>query len=98
MLRLEDGHLPARHLGGCDWWGGRGLCHTANMETHALSPPAAPAIAETDVPVWAWALVALAVVALYFVMLENGAFLGHAAGTLHEFFHDGRHIAGVPCH
>ena len=47
---------------------------------------------------WAWALVALAAVVLYFVMLENGAVLSHAAQTLHEFFHDGRHFAGVPCH
>lgn len=67
------------------------------METHAL-PAAAPALPEIDVPVWAWALVALAAVASYFVMLENGAVLSQAAEALHEFFHDGRHFAGVPCH
>ena len=47
---------------------------------------------------WAWVLVALAAVVSYFVMLENGAVLSHVAETLHEFFHDGRHFAGVPCH
>ena len=73
------------------------VCDTELMETHAL-PSVAPAIPEVDVPVWAWALVALAAVASYFVMLENGVVLSHVAGTLHEFFHDGRHFAGVPCH
>ena len=79
-----------------------GVCDTARMQTHALPAavpaPAVPAMEEIDIPVWAWALVALAVLVSYFVMLENGAVLSHAAGTLHEFFHDGRHFAGVPCH
>ena len=79
-----------------------GVCDTARMQTHALPAavpaPAVPAIEEVDIPVWAWALVALAVVVSYFVMLENGAVLSQTAGTLHEFFHDGRHFAGVPCH
>ena len=72
------------------------------MQTHALPAavlaPTVPAIEEIDIPVWAWALVALAVLVSYFVMLENGAVLSQTAGTLHEFFHDGRHFAGVPCH
>ena len=74
-----------------------GVCHTAPMESHAL-PAAVPALPDVDVPVWAWALVALAVVVSYFVMLENGVVLSQVAETLHEFFHDGRHFAGVPCH
>ncbi|MXW96239.1 MAG: CbtB-domain containing protein [Acidimicrobiaceae bacterium] len=68
------------------------------MESRALPAPSAPAIAEIDIPIWAWALVALAAVVSYFVMLENGVVLSHVAETLHEFFHDGRHFAGVPCH
>lgn len=75
-----------------------GVCDTAGMETHALPAPVAPAFEKIAIPVWAWALVALAALVSYFVMLENGAVLSHAAGTLHEFFHDGRHFAGVPCH
>ena len=73
------------------------VCDTARMESHAL-PAAAPALPDIDVPVWAWALVGLAALASYFVMLENGVVLSHVAETLHEFFHDGRHFAGVPCH
>ena len=68
------------------------------METHALPAPAAPAFEEIDVPVWAWALVAVAALVSYFVMLENGTVLAGAAETLHKFFHDGRHFVGVPCH
>ena len=67
------------------------------MESHALHAPVAPiapVFEEIDIPVWAWALVALAAVVSYFVMLENGAVLSDAAGTLHEFFHDGRHFSG----
>lgn len=75
-----------------------GVCDTACMETHAVPAPAVPAFEEIDIPVWAWALVALAVLVSYFVMLENGAALSQGAETLHEFFHDGRHFVGVPCH
>ena len=74
-----------------------GVCDTETMETHALPTPV-PALPDVDVPVWAWGLVALAVVVSYFVMLENGVVLSHVAETLHEFFHDGRHFVGVPCH
>ena len=75
-----------------------GVCDTAGMETHALPALAAPAFEEIDIPVWAWALVAVAALVSYFVMLENGTVLAGAAETLHEFFHDGRHFVGVPCH
>ena len=51
------------------------------------------------VPVWAWALLAFAVFALYFVSQENGALLSApAAQVLHELTHDARHALGVPCH
>ena len=46
--------------------------------------------------VWLVALLALAVV--YAVTLENGAVLADGARFLHEAFHDGRHLLGVPCH
>jgi hypothetical protein len=51
-----------------------------------------------DVPIWAWLVVALAVTAVYAVLIENGATLSTGARFLHEFFHDGRHFLGVPCH
>lgn len=56
------------------------------------------ALPQFHVPAWAWAMVAAAASAVYFVTMENGVALGTAANTLHEFFHDGRHFSGVPCH
>ena len=50
------------------------------------------------IPVWTWLIVAFALFAIYAMLLENGAILQAAANTLHEFFHDGRHFLGVPCH
>ncbi len=47
----------------------------------------------------------LAMLAAYMVLFDQGALLApvtHAlsdsGGVLHEFFHDARHLFGVPCH
>jgi hypothetical protein len=56
------------------------------------------ALERVKVPAWAWLLVAVLIVAVYLITVENGAAIGSAAGKLHEFFHDARHFAGVPCH
>jgi hypothetical protein len=37
-------------------------------------------------------------IAVYAMALDNGATLKAGATVLHEFFHDGRHFLGVPCH
>ena len=50
------------------------------------------------VPLWSWLVVALALVAVYALTLENGAALRAGAHAVHELFHDGRHFLGVPCH
>ena len=50
------------------------------------------------VPLWAWFAVALAVVAVYLLTLDNGLVLAQGASTVHELFHDARHFVGVPCH
>jgi len=50
------------------------------------------------VPLWAWLAAALAVLAVYLVTLDNGLVLAQGASTVHELFHDARHIVGVPCH
>jgi len=51
------------------------------------------------VPTWAWALFALALFSLYFLVQENGALLtASQAEYLHELTHDARHALGVPCH
>jgi hypothetical protein len=67
--------------------------------TTAASASAVSPSTSVHVPVWAWALLAFAVFALYFVSQENGALLSApAAQMLHELTHDARHALGVPCH
>jgi hypothetical protein len=68
------------------------------MTTAAPASAVRPA-SSIRVPLWAWALLALAVFTLYFVSQENGALLSApAAQLLHELTHDARHALGVPCH
>lgn len=54
-----------------------------------------------QVPRWAWLALATALLVLWAVALEGG-FLSELVGRsnmfLHEAFHDGRHLLGVPCH
>ncbi|KGN29965.1 hypothetical protein N802_10090 [Knoellia sinensis KCTC 19936] len=71
----------------------------ANSSAVAVPAPTAAPLTSIRVPVWAWALLAVAVFTLYFVSQENGALLGAAsAEMLHELTHDARHALGVPCH
>ena len=58
-----------------------------------LSPPARIAV-----PLWAYALLALALTTLYLAAQDNGAVLAQLGPGAHEFFHDARHSLGVPCH
>jgi hypothetical protein len=60
--------------------------------THA--PPGTTPIV---LPPWSWLVVAAALLCSYLVLQENGLLLEQWR-TLHEFFHDGRHALGVPCH
>lgn len=54
---------------------------------------------KVQVPVWAWAIAAIALFAVYMLLQENGTLLSAgAANWLHEVTHDGRHALGVPCH
>ncbi|NUR09073.1 MAG: CbtB-domain containing protein [Nocardioidaceae bacterium] len=60
---------------------------------------AVPTPAPVAVPLWAWALVAFALVTLYLLLQENGTLLTAAQATwVHEVTHDARHALGVPCH
>jgi cobalt transporter subunit CbtB len=47
-----------------------------------------------------WAIFAglLAVLAIYFVGVEQGATSLISGMYVHEFVHDGRHLIGFPCH
>ena len=60
-----------------------------------------PGFVPAPLPRWAVPLFALAVTALWLVTFEGGPVshaLGQAGSFLHEVFHDGRHLIGVPCH
>ncbi|GAA4722152.1 hypothetical protein GCM10023350_00220 [Nocardioides endophyticus] len=47
----------------------------------------------------ALALAAVALLAVLFLVQENGLILSHEAALyLHEVTHDARHALGVPCH
>ncbi len=49
------------------------------------------------VPSWALAVVGLALFAAYVMLQENGFVMDNWM-AVHEFFHDGRHALGFPCH
>ncbi len=58
----------------------------------------ATALEPIAIPAWTWLVLALALATVYALTLENGVALRSGATVLHEFFHDGRHFLGVPCH
>jgi hypothetical protein len=52
-------------------------------------------------PICAWPTAVTAAALFWAVMMEAGAVsvaLGQSSPFLHELFHDGRHLIGVPCH
>lgn len=52
-------------------------------------------------PRWVWAALMAAVGLLWLVTFEAGSLSQAVSGSnlfLHELFHDGRHLLGVPCH
>lgn len=57
-------------------------------------PQDAPTI---DIPWWSWMVLVAALLGSYLMLQENGLLLSQWE-TLHEFFHDGRHSLGFPCH
>jgi hypothetical protein len=57
------------------------------------------------IPLWGWLVFPALVAIVFAVGFDQGlllhSVLGKAASTnnyLHEFFHDGRHLLGFPCH
>jgi hypothetical protein len=70
-------------------------------ETPMSTSTAAARTTAVKIPGWAWMALALALGLLYAVTIDGG-FLSSKVATsgmfLHEFFHDGRHLFGVPCH
>ena len=69
------------------------------MSDIALAPGARPApIPVRQVLPWALFAGLLAVVAIYFIGVEEGALSLISGSAVHEFVHDGRHLLGFPCH
>ena len=61
---------------------------------------AVPQVSPRQVPLWGWLLLASLLVVIYAVGYDQGFPALSKAGTgyLHELFHDGRHLLGIPCH
>ncbi|MEJ5978228.1 CbtB-domain containing protein [Novosphingobium sp. PS1R-30] len=47
---------------------------------------------------WAVFGALIAMIFLYFVSTEQGAYALFEGAYVHEFVHDGRHLLGFPCH
>lgn len=62
--------------------------------TRAAAPVAIPL---RELVPWA-VFAALALLAIYFVGVEEGATSLISGMHVHEFVHDGRHLLGFPCH
>jgi hypothetical protein len=68
----------------------------ANTDTTATRPVDLSAAGAT---LWLAATVFLALLALYFVGVDQGAVsLFGNDSHVHEFVHDARHLLGFPCH
>lgn len=66
--------------------------------TAVVTPTSSTATgAHVQVPAWAFALVAVGLMASYFMLQENGLLMSNWM-VVHELFHDGRHALGFPCH
>ena len=58
-----------------------------------------PAGATIDSALWLTSTTVFALIAYYFVGLDQGAVSVFSSDThVHEFFHDARHLLGFPCH
>jgi hypothetical protein len=67
------------------------------MSSAATAVPNAGA----TLPRWVWPVLAFAFAVLYAVTFDVGFVSARVADSsmyLHELFHDGRHLLGVPCH
>lgn len=65
------------------------------MDLSRTAPGAVPAV---EVPLIAWLTAIIGASLLYLLLQENGLLLEHGSVVVHEFFHDGRHAFGAPCH
>ena len=73
------------------------------MSAQSAVAPTAPTYPTPTVPLgeilpWAVFGLVLSGFLVYFVGAEEGATSLIAGHGVHEFFHDGRHLLGFPCH
>jgi cobalt transporter subunit CbtB len=69
----------------------------------AMQAIAVPVARPVSIPVreimpWALLAAALALTLVYVVGIEQGAMSLLSNNLVHEFVHDARHLAGLPCH
>ena len=62
------------------------------------SLPVPQAIPVREIIPWALFAFALSFVLVYLVGFEQGATSIFSSNLVHEFVHDARHLAGLPCH
>ncbi|HEV2771415.1 MAG TPA: CbtB domain-containing protein [Thermoleophilaceae bacterium] len=73
------------------------MSNAAAAPSRLPEPVYPPAIEIREV--WPWALLALALtLLLYLLGVEQGAASVVPGQMLHEWVHDGRHLLGFPCH
>jgi hypothetical protein len=71
----------------------------ANPALPAPRVDAGAIAAAAATPAWLAAMTLLALVAYYFVGIDQGAVSVFGSDThIHEFVHDARHLLGFPCH
>lgn len=73
------------------------MAHTTAVPAAQPIPTPAPIPLRELLP-WAVFGLLIAVLAIYFVGAEQGAFSLVSGESVHEFMHDGRHLLGFPCH
>lgn len=81
---------------------GTGATNPAGAASSFVTAEAAPLPEVATLPLWVLgALAAAALAVMWLVGFDNGQVSGALDSTgsyLHELFHDGRHVLGVPCH
>ena len=65
----------------------------ASSDSFAVTP-----IPIRDILPWAVLASAVGLVLIYLVGFEEGALSLISSNVVHEFVHDARHLAGLPCH
>lgn len=75
------------------------MAHPVALPTPVLPEvPALPVIPLRAVLPWALFAGLLALVALYFVGVEQDTLSLFSGPAVHELMHDARHLLGAPCH